>query len=185
MAKLSDRQKNNILAKWNTGVYTKTQLAKTYKVNEKTIRDIVGKKEPENSHIVEAQTAFEISKNSEKTPIEVKAINQAVKYNLDSIEYKNKNIENIHEITNDILSGVKDLIRGKKAHKVMTESMGEAGSSAVPIEYPLQAEHYEKAMNTVDKASITLKVNERHASAIKIDNTNAQQTVNEVKIIDA
>lgn len=30
MAKLSDRQKKNILAKWHTGEYSKTDLAKLY-----------------------------------------------------------------------------------------------------------------------------------------------------------
>lgn len=41
MAKLSDRQKNNIIAKFKTGTYTNIQLAKAYKVSEKTIRNII------------------------------------------------------------------------------------------------------------------------------------------------
>lgn len=44
MAKLTDRQKNNIIAKWNTGSYTKTQLAKFYKVDESTIRKVINGK---------------------------------------------------------------------------------------------------------------------------------------------
>jgi len=56
VAKLTDRQKNNILAKWNTGSYTKTQLAKTYKVSEKIIRNLVGntKTKKGNIYIIQA-----------------------------------------------------------------------------------------------------------------------------------
>jgi uncharacterized LabA/DUF88 family protein len=41
MAKLSDRQKKNILAKWHTGEYSKTDLAKLYKVDESMVRKML------------------------------------------------------------------------------------------------------------------------------------------------
>ena len=72
MAKLKDRQRKNIKAKWNTGQYTKTQLAKTYKVDEKVIRNLVGKENPKNADIVEASVMLEGDKKALKNPIEVR-----------------------------------------------------------------------------------------------------------------
>ena len=71
MAKLSDRQKNNIIAKWKTGQYTKIALAKTYKVDEKTIRKITENIEPKNADFVEATLMLEKAKKSELSPIEI------------------------------------------------------------------------------------------------------------------
>ena len=41
MAKITERQKSNIIAKWNTGEYTKVELAKYYKVSESAIRKVI------------------------------------------------------------------------------------------------------------------------------------------------
>jgi len=180
MAKLSDRQKNNIIAKWNTGEYTKIQLAKAYKVNEKTIRDIVGKKEPMNAHIVEASVLVEKAKNSDKSPSEIQAIEQAVKYRLEKEFNADSNKIKIYDVTKDIIDGVSKLIKGGKAQKVVRKGLGLGISSAVPIDYDLQVEHYAKAMDTIDKASVTLKVSERHAPRTEINNNNAQQNNNEI-----
>ena len=64
MAKLTDRQKVNIQSKWDTGNYTKSELAKQYRVDEKTIRKIVGTDDPKNVDIVKAQTELEFLKKS-------------------------------------------------------------------------------------------------------------------------
>lgn len=171
MAKLSDRQRNNILAKWNTGNYSKTDLAKAYKVHEKTIREIVGKEPPRNAYIVEAQTALEISKKAEKTPIEVSAINQAVKMNLDSLEYKQKNIRSVHEVASDILNGLQRTVKNAKAQKVVTIGMGGGASSSEVVDYDMQPEHYEKAANTVYKvAQVYGAIEDKPSVAIQNNN---------------
>ena len=174
MAKLTDRQKNNIIAKWNTGSYTKTQLAKSYKVNEKIIRNLVGKEEPKNADIVKAHVELEKFKKSEKSPIEIKAINQAVTYELDSIEYKNRNVENIHNITNHILTGLNGLLEKGKAQKVVTESTGPGFSQAAVIETDLQAVDYKNAQDAVFKAGQTFGVVDSGKS-VEVNNTNAVQ----------
>jgi hypothetical protein len=176
MAKLTDRQKNNILAKWNTGEYTKTELAKAYKVSDVMIGKIVGKEEPTNSHLVEAGVLFEKAKKLEKSSAEISAIDQAIKHRLEK-EYNDYNNRlKVYDITGDILDGVKNLIKGGKAQKPTTATVGDGIVESNIVEYDLQAEHYEKAMNTVDKASIVLKVSDRHAPKVEVNNANNQQT---------
>lgn len=58
MAKLSDRQKKNILAKWHTGEYSKSDLAKLYKVDESMIRKML-----RDNLGIETKTKLHNSKN--------------------------------------------------------------------------------------------------------------------------
>lgn len=177
MAKLTDRQKNNILAKWHTGQYTKVELAKQYKVTEKVVRNIVGLEKPANGDIIEAQTALERFKKSEKSPSEIQAINNAVKDNLKEYQDKEKLRDNVFETGLEIVKGIKKLIQNGKAQKVTTANLGEGIIEANIIETELQASDYKQSAEGLDKVAITLEVAQRHAAAMKIDNTNAQQVV--------
>ena len=60
--KITKRQKKNIIAKWMTGEYTKTELAKIYKVSEGTIRNVIGKKEPTHQALVDEAVNLERKK---------------------------------------------------------------------------------------------------------------------------
>ena len=175
MAKLSQVQKNNIIAKWNTGQYTKVQIAKAYKVTEKVIRELVGKEPPSNADIVEAGVFFEKAKKSDKSTSEINAIEQAIKYRLEQEYTTDKNRIKVYDITTDILNGVQDLIKGKKAKKIVTEWCGKGLSTSREMEIDLQAIDYKTAMDTVDKASITLGVNERFSSKVEVNNANVQE----------
>ena len=178
MAKLSDRQKNNIFDKWNTGSYTKTQLAKAYKVSEKTIRDIVGKEKPTNSHFVEAGVFLETAKKSEKSPNEIKAINQAIKYELDSLEYKQNNKVLVHDSAKEVLGMIMDKLKNGKASKVITEGLGDGMSRGAEIEFEHQIEHYDKAINAIEKTAKIFGVIEDKAS-VQIANQNQQEVNNQ------
>lgn len=180
MAKLTDRQRGNIVAKWNTGQYTKTALAKTYKVTEKVIRELVGKDEPTNSHIVEAQLLIENVKKSEKSPIEIQAINQAVQYRLkEQYADDNKRVK-IYDLTDKLLDKVSDFLeKGKKQVVVKTKIF----SDGKPIEeeitafdIALDASDYKNIQDTIDKASITNNTNDRHAKSGDV-NVNATAAV--------
>ena len=153
MAKLSDVQKNNIIAKWNTGEYTKTELAKVYKVSEKVIRNIVGKEEPTNAHIVEAQVMIEKVKKSEKSPNEIKAIEQAVKYRLEKEFKQDNNKLKIYDTVNSILEKVNETLLKGKAQKVVLEGYGKGMTASKVVDYDLQTEHLEKAMATVERGA--------------------------------
>lgn len=176
MAKITDRQKNNIIAKWNTGSYTKTQLAKTYKTSESNIRKIVGTEKPTNADVVEAQTNLENWKKCEKSAIEIKAINQAVKYELDSKEYKSKNVENVHNTANQVLMGISKLLEKGTYKKPIKVKNGDY-DVIEHVEHDLTSGDFNNCANGVDKVSVTLGVNERFSSSqTHISNNNAQQT---------
>ena len=78
MAKLTDRQKENILAKWSTGSYSKSELARAYKVTETTIRRVVDKTPPKHEKLVAKAVEVEVEK-SRLNVEEKKAIEKAVK----------------------------------------------------------------------------------------------------------
>ncbi len=165
---ISARKKNQIIAEWKAGKFSSFYaVAKHYKISQPAVKKMLVDISQSNVGAVEAGVQYEIAKKLSKNLVEIKAIESVVE---DRIK--------VSEITNDILDGLKSLIKGGQASKVITESMGDVGSRGAVIEYPLQAEHYEKAMNTVDKASITLNVNQRHAP--KIDLTQNQVIAHQV-----
>ena len=98
MAKLTARQKENILAKWNTGFYTKTELARKYKVNEKTIRNIIGNKPPKHKELTEINMMIEATKKAEISPIERQAIDRATEEKIKTLELDNELILNNRKI---------------------------------------------------------------------------------------
>ncbi|WP_034255379.1 hypothetical protein [Aliarcobacter lanthieri] len=173
MAKLSDRQKNNIIAKWKTGQYTKSALAKTYKVDEKTIRNITENIEPKNADFVEATLMLEKVKKSELSPIEITEIDKAVKYRLEKEFSEDNKRVRIYDTSFKILDAIDGILKkGKVEEKV---SVGD-GVQQFEERY-INANDTEKLANAVDKLSITTNVNQRHSSSqVNIQNTNAQQT---------
>ena len=67
------------------------------------------------------------------------------------------------------------MAKGKKAKKIVTEGCGKGLSTSREMEIDLQAIDYKAAMDTVDKASITLGVNERFSSKVEVNNANVQE----------
>lgn len=182
MAKLTDRQKNNIIAKWNTGSYSKTLLAKTYKTSESNIRKIVGTEKPTNAHIVEAHIELETFKKCEKSAIEVQAINQAVKYELNSAKYKEKNIENVHKNANELMDMIMTKARTGKAQKVITVGSGNGCSNSEVVEFDMQPEHYEKSVAGIEKIAKILGTVEEKPS-VQIANQNNVDNKVQLEII--
>lgn len=164
-----------IIADWKAGRFKSYySIAKYHKINEKTAKKILDGIPQENADIVEVCAVAESAKKSVKNPIELKAVENAVQERL-----------KIHEISNTILQGIDKLAKGGKAQKVVTESNGELGSSATVVEYDLQADDYKKLADAVDKASLTLGVNQRFAqSQVNIQNNlqnNLEHTGIEIK----
>jgi len=182
MAKLSDRQKNNIIAKWNTGQYSKLQLAKTYKVSDVMIGKIVGKEQPSNAHIVEASLIIEKVKKFEKSSSDVQAIEQAVKYRLKNVYADDKKRVKVYDLTDGILDKVQGMLdKGTKQIVAKVKQFdGKASSESLDVvDVLLDPSDLKNMQETVDKASITNNTNARHAPKQDINLTNAQQNITE------
>ena len=173
MAKLTDRKRNNIVAKWKTGVYTQRELAKTYNVDVATINKIVKEIPKENADLVEAGVVFENAKKSTKSQQEISEINKAIEYRLTKeFSEDNKKVK-IYDTSFKILDLVNSILK-----KGTVEDKISVGDGIQKFEdRRLNANDAEKLANTVDKISVTTNVNPRHANTnIKVDNNNLQQT---------
>ena len=179
MAKLTERQKNNIVAKWKTGQYTLRDIANLYKVDHKTIHRIVEDVPKENADIIEAQTQLEILKKSTKTPQEIAEINKSVESRLKAINDSDSLRLKIYETqisAVDLIAKVLNKAKKQVPIKVKQyDSDGRVNGETVEIvELELESSDLKNIVDSVDKASQTIKVNERHANTT-INNTNAQQ----------
>ena len=145
MAKLSDRQKKNIIALYKTGEYNKTQLAKKYKVDEKTIRNITENAEPSNADIVEAGVNYEVLKKSVKSPTEIKAIEKVV-------DDKTKHLEFFKNATL------------KNASVMMKKVDGE-----------MAIHEHKAVQETLDKGMISMGLADRHAPRMEVTNNTGVQ----------
>ena len=187
MAKLTERQKNNIVAKWKTGQYTLRDIANLYKVDHKTIHRIVEDVPKENADIIEAQTQLEILKKSTKTPQEIAEINKSVESRLKAINDADSLKLKIYETQISAVDLIAKLLNKQKKQvpiKVKQyDSDGRVNGETVEIvELELESSDLKNFVDSVDKASQTIKVNERHANTT-INNTNAQQN-NENTVIE-
>lgn len=187
MAKLTERQKNNIVAKWKTGQYTLREIASLYKVDHKTIHRIVEDVPKENADIIEAQTQLEILKKSTKTPQEIAEINKSVESRLKAINDADSLKLKIYETQISAVDLIAKLLNKQKKQvpiKVKQyDSDGRVNGETVEIvELELESSDLKNFVDSVDKASQTIKVNERHANTT-INNTNAQQN-NENNVIE-
>jgi len=183
MAKLTERQKSNIVAKYKTGQYTKAELAKSYKVDEKTIRNITKDVEPENAHIVEAQLIIEREKKSGKSPAEVREIDNAVKYRLEQEFNDDNNRVKVYDVTSKILDQVAKIMNNGTVQRIEKDFKDGATLRKV-VDHPLTPRDLKESMEAVDKASVTLNVNQRHAPKTEIKNTNGLMANFEVPEIE-
>jgi len=172
MAKLTDRQKVNLIAKWKTGQYEKVQLAKTYKVSESYVRKVIGKIEPLNSDIVEASLILEKAKKCDNSAIEVNEINKAVEYRLKKEYADDKKRVRVYDTSFEILDTINGILKkGTIEEKI---NKGDGLQQFEPRE--LNADDALKMANAVDKISQTTNVNERHAkSSVEVNTQNNQQ----------
>jgi hypothetical protein len=173
---ISTRKKNLVIADWKTGAYSLNSLAKKHKISTFSVKKICSKIPQDNADVVELCTAAESAKKQTKNKQEILAVEEVVNNRL-----------KVYEISNTILDGVDKLVKRGKAQKVVTESLGESGSSATVVEYDLQAKDYKELQDAVDKASLTLGVNARHAQNqvnIQNNNKNEQNNVIRVEYID-
>ncbi len=170
---ISTRKKNLIVAEWKAGKYKSYYaVAKAHKISQPQAKKILANLSHENAHIVEAGVVYESAKKISKNLVEINAVETEVANRL-----------KVFDITNTVLDGIHNLAKGGKAQKVVTEGLGEGGTTATVVEYDLQAKDYKDIQDAVDKASLTLGVNARHSqSQVNIQNNNKNEQNNVLKV---
>lgn len=169
MAKITEVIKEKILADFHTGKFSQRELAKKYNASKTTIANLTKGLSPKNDRLVEAQVSL-LSAQSSLTATEMTAIMTAAKdeaYNRGLIfNATQKNLAKITEMLN----------KNTKFEKV---GVGDGVQNFEPVE--LNANDYKALQDAIDKASLTLGVNQRTASTM-INNANVQQS-EETKIV--
>ncbi|WP_298085426.1 hypothetical protein [uncultured Campylobacter sp.] len=169
MAKITNETKEKILADFHTGKFSQRELAKKYNASKTTIANLTKGLIPKNDRLVEAQISL-LSAQSSLTTTEMTAIMTAAKdeaYNRGLIfNATQKNLAKITEM----------LDKNTKYEKV---GVGDGVQNFEPVE--LNANDYKALQDAIDKASLTLGVNQRTASTT-INNANVQQS-EETKIV--
>jgi transposase len=173
MAKLTDSEKKLLVADHHTGKYSQRQLAKKYNVSLGTVSKITKEIKPENEHLVNAQTSI-LWARAILPPEQMNAIVNAAQDEL----YNKGLVTNATQI--NIARTMEYLYNNKKLEKI---SVGQGIQELVEV--GLASDDFKQCQDAIDKASITLGVNPRHAPKNEINNTNAQQTVSEIVIRDA
>ena len=168
MARLTDSDREKILSDFHIGK-SQNELAKKYNCSPATINKICKGITPKYKDKVNSVVAIksELSKESEyQSECFDKEVNDLLR--------RTGIINNLTELN---MSKLKNhLTENKKLEKV---SVGQGMQDLVEV--GLGTSDYKEAQDAIDKASITLGVNQRHSnSQVNIQNTNAQQ--NNIKL---
>nr|DAX63736.1 MAG TPA: helix-turn-helix, Psq domain [Caudoviricetes sp.] len=169
MAKITSEIKEKILADFHTGKFSQRELAKKYAVSNGSVANLLKGLTPKNEHLVEAQIAL-LSAQAQKSEIEMSSILSTAKD-----EAYNRGL--IFNATQKNLTRVMDMLnKNTKYEKV---GVGDGVQTFEPVE--LNANDYKALQDAIDKASLTLGVNQRTANTT-INNANVQQS-EETKIV--
>lgn len=175
---LSTRKKNIIRAEYRAGKYANpSQAAKAHGIDRKTAVKILEGVTPENAALVEAAVIVESTKNSLKNPVDRAAVEAEVKSRLSDEELRAK----VDDATLKVLEGVSKLLEKGTKSIVVKDSYGPGVVVNREMESDLTPGDYKDVQDTVDKASLTLGVNQRHASQQLNVNTQNNQ-INETNV---
>ena len=168
MAKITEATKEKILADFHTGKFSQRELAKKHSVSNGTVANLLKGLTPKNEHLVEAQITL-LSAQTQKSEIEMSSILSTAKD-----EAYNRGL--IFNATQKNLNRVIDMLdKNTKLEKI---NVGEGVQNFEPVE--LNANDYKALQDMIDKASLTLGVNQRGVTT-QINNANVQK--DETKII--
>lgn len=179
MAKLTDRKRNNIVAKWKTGVYTQRELAKTYNVDVATINKIVKEIPKENADLVEAGVVFENAKKSTKSQQEISEINKAIEYRLKKeFSEDNKRVK-VYDLSYKLIDVVEDLLKNKKVKEKINVGIGVQEFQ----ERDLNTSDVKNISDTISQIGKTLSVVDNKETVINNANVQSNETAMQINII--
>lgn len=186
MAKLSLRQKENIKALYHTGNYSKNQIAKKYKVDEKTVRRVIGSEQPKHGDLVEEAVKIEVRKKAELLPSEARAVDKVVKERTAIERMRDTIVDTAHKIAvHTTTASVRQLQKNSQsknptmdASELLTHNKvaSEALKIATPKEEKPAVENHlnvaqlmsteetnvEVTINDIDSASLAQKFKDRN-----------------------
>lgn len=173
MARITDNDKNLIIADYHTGKYSQRDLAKKYDVSIGTINKITKEINPENEHLVNAQMSL-LSAKAYLTNEQMNAIMNTAKEEL----FNKGLVTNASQLA--VIRSTQQLARNSKKAMTKVKQYNEGGQvcgeSIELYEIELDSTDIKNNVDSIDKASITLGVSQRHAnSQVNIQNTNAIQ----------
>ena len=164
MARLTDKQRDMIISDFNIGV-SQNQLALKYECSPATINKLCKGLEPKYKDKVNTVVSIksELSKESEyQSECFDKEVNDKI---------RRKGL--VFNATEKLLKKASQMI--DKNSVVDKINVGDGVQNFEPRE--LNTSDFKNLIDTIDKASITLGINPRHANTnIKVDNNNLQQT---------
>jgi len=163
MARLTDKKRDDILAEFHVGT-SQYQLARDFSVSTATINKICKGLTPKLKDKVKGQVAINtfLQHESER---QVKAFETAV-----STQERRANL--VYGASEKLLQVTQELVYSNKT--VERVNVGDGMQSFQERE--LNATDLKNIADTIDKTSVTLGVNQRHAnSQVTVNNTNAQQ----------
>ena len=168
MAKLSDYDKKLLIADYHTNKYSQRELAKKYNVSIGTVNNLTKEVSPQNEHLVNAQ----ISILSAKSILPIEHLNAIL--NTAQEEVYNKGlVTNASQL--NLIRTTQYLANNKKLEKI---SVGDGIQQFEEV--GLGADDFKQCQDAIDRASITLKVNERHAprAEVKVTGGDDNSTTN-------
>ena len=155
MARLTQDTRDKILADFHIGK-SQNWLAKNYECSPATVNKLCKGVIPKFKDKVNTVATIQSELMSE-SEYQSECFNKEVN---DLVKHKGI-ITNLTELN---LSKLGKHLKDGKAQKVTTANIGEGIIEANIIETELQVNDYRNAQDTIDKASITLGVNQRHAN---------------------
>lgn len=161
---LDERIKKELVADYLTGRYSQRELAKKYKVSLGSVNNLTRDLNATNADLVTAQANLLIAKN--ELPIE--QMNAIIETAYDEVYSK----QLIHKATHLNLKRINETL--EKNTKMSKINIGDGVQNLEPT--TLDMIDYKIAQEAIDKASLTLGVNQRHAKTeINANATNAIQ----------
>lgn len=168
MAKINQETKKLIIADYLTGKFSQRELSKKFNISLGAINNLTKHLTPENERLVEAQISI-LTAQQTLSSEQMNAVMNAARD-----EAYNRGL--IFNATQKNLNRVIDMLdKNTKLEKI---NVGEGVQNFEPVE--LNANDYKALQDMIDKASLTLGVNQRGVTT-QINNANVQK--DETKII--
>lgn len=164
MARLTDQDKKLILADYFTGAYSQRELAKKHNVSLGTISKLTKDHNEQNEHLVNAKAS--VIRAEKELPNE--QMNAIVNAAHDKVRHENLINGNAELLAKQIQVVVKNF--------EMEEEDKETGE--IKKVSAISSNDVKTLAEANDRLAITLKVAERHAPKMELNNTNAQQNNN-------